>query len=57
MAKILLLEDDTVLSETLVDLLEAEEFEVTLVQNGEMALDVTSENEYDLFLLDVNVPF
>jgi DNA-binding response OmpR family regulator len=57
MAKILLLEDDTVLSETLVDLLEAEEFEVTLVQNGEMALDVSFENEYDLFLLDVNVPF
>ena len=57
MSKILLLEDDEVLSETLVELLEAEGFEVTLVSDGEMALEATFGKKYDLFLLDVNVPY
>jgi len=57
MPKILLLEDDTVLSETLVELLIAEEFEVELVSDGEMALDTTFIKNFDLFLLDVNVPY
>ena len=57
MLKILLLEDDEVLSETLVELLEAEGFEVALVSDGEMALEATFENRYDLFLLDINVPY
>ncbi|MFK5975743.1 MAG: response regulator transcription factor [Sulfurovum sp.] len=56
MAKILLLEDDAVLSETLIELLEDEGLEVTHVLDGEMALDVTFEGHFDLFLLDINVP-
>ncbi len=57
MSKILLLEDDEVLSETLVELLENEKFEVTHVADGEMALDATFVKRFDLLLLDVNVPF
>jgi len=57
MSKILLLEDDAVLSETLMELLESEGFEVVHVENGEMALDSTFVKKFDLFLLDVNVPF
>jgi len=57
MAKILLLEDDKVLSETLIELLEVEEFEVTHVEDGEMALDASFNQEFDLLLLDVNVPY
>ena len=57
MIKILLLEDDNVLSETLIELLESESFSVTHVSNGEMALDATFLDEFDLMLLDVNVPF
>lgn len=57
MPKILLLEDDAVLSETLVELLESEAFKVTHVENGELALDASFVEEFDLFLLDVNVPF
>lgn len=57
MSKILLLEDDEVLSETLLELLESENFEVTHVSNGEMALDASFIQGFDLFLLDVNVPF
>jgi DNA-binding response OmpR family regulator len=57
MAKILLLEDDKILSETLIELLEAESFVVTHVEDGEMALDASYINDFDLLLLDVNVPF
>lgn len=57
MAKILLLEDDEVLSETLIELLEDEGLEVTHVLDGEMALDATFVGHFDLLLLDINVPF
>ncbi len=56
MAKILLLEDDEVLAETLVELLESEGFELTHVVNGEIAIDITFVKKFDLFLFDVNVP-
>ncbi len=57
MSKILLLEDDAILSETLVELLESEGFMVTHIDDGEKALDVTFIENFDLFLFDVNVPF
>jgi len=57
MSKVLLLEDDEVLSETLVELLESENFEVTHACDGELALDATFLKNFDLLLLDVNVPF
>ena len=57
MSKILLLEDDDVLSETLMELLESENFEVVHVKDGEKALDATFIKHFDLLLLDVNVPF
>jgi len=57
MAKILLLEDDEILSETLIELFESENFEIVHVKDGEEALDATFVQSFDLFLLDVNVPF
>ena len=57
MPKILLLEDDIVLSETLIELLASEAFTVEHVSDGEMALDATFMRHFDLLLLDVNVPF
>ena len=57
MPKILLLEDDEVLSETLIELLESENFEVEHVADGESALDATFVKHFSLLLLDVNVPF
>lgn len=56
MIKILLLEDDQLLAETLVDLLEDEGFEVTHTSNGQTTLDITYTNKFDLYLLDINVP-
>ena len=57
MARLLLVEDDVNLAETLVELLELEGFDVQWVGDGEQALDATFVNTYDLLLLDVNVPF
>ena len=57
MKKILLLEDDEILHETLVELLEAENFEVVHAKDGREALDATFVSGFDVMLLDVNVPF
>ena len=55
-AKILLLEDDVTLSETIGEFLEEREFEVTPAYNGEEASALIYEKRFDLLLLDVNVP-
>lgn len=56
MARILLVEDDKILAETLQELLEEEGYYVTLATNGDGALDATYKNDFELFLLDVNIP-
>ena len=55
-AKILLLEDDLTLSETVVEYLEDNDFNVVPVYDGEIASDIMYEKNFDIFLLDVNVP-
>lgn len=54
--KILLLEDDTLLAETLQELLENEGYDVTLVLDGGAAADATFEGRFDLYIFDINVP-
>jgi len=54
--KLLLLEDDLTLSETIVDYFEEQGFEVIAAYDGEEALSAIYENGFDLLLLDVNVP-
>jgi len=54
--KILLLEDDLSLNETISDFLQESEFEVISVYSGEEAQDSIYENSFDILLLDVNVP-
>jgi DNA-binding response OmpR family regulator len=54
--KILLLEDDNTLNETVTEYLEEEGYEVVSVENGEEALDKIYEESFDLLLLDVKVP-
>ncbi len=53
---ILLLEDDEILAQSLVQLLESEGYEITLVNDGEEVLEATYDNKYDMYLLDINVP-
>ncbi len=55
-AKILLLEDDLNLSETIKEYLEDEGFEVDTTYNSDEAYEKIYENSYDILLLDVMVP-
>ena len=54
--KILLLEDDTLLAESIVDLLEEEGYTLLHTVNGEEALEATYKEDFDLYLIDINVP-
>jgi len=54
--KILLLEDDYELAETLEELLEENGYEVELVHTGNDAIDASYEKSYDLYVFDINVP-
>jgi len=56
MARILLVEDDKILSETLCELLEAEGYDVLLATTGNSALELSYENGFELMLFDVNIP-
>lgn len=55
--KILLLEDDKLFNETLQDFLEEEGFALDCVLDPYSALDLTYENNYNLYLFDVNLPY
>jgi len=55
-AKILLLEDDANLNETVSEFLEEEGYYVTSTYDGYEAQDALYESKFDLLLLDVNTP-
>jgi len=55
-SKILLLEDDLTLSETVCEFLEEAGYEVVTAYDGEEASEIIYEQNFDIFLLDVNVP-
>ncbi len=54
--KILLLEDDKVLLESLGEYLGSEGFEVDLAKNANEAYELTFKNSYDLYIFDINLP-
>lgn len=54
--KILLLEDDQILSETLELFLTKAGYEVDTALSMEEAEDLSFDNRYDLYLLDINLP-
>ncbi|WOE70367.1 response regulator transcription factor [Hydrogenimonas thermophila] len=54
--KILLLEDDRTLGETLEELLQEDGYDVDWVIDGAEAADKTFEQKYDLYIFDINVP-
>ncbi|PHS32569.1 MAG: regulator [Sulfurovum sp.] len=54
--KILLLEDDKILCESLKEFLELEGYMVDTAHRGPEVFDLTFEQTYDLYILDVNVP-
>jgi DNA-binding response OmpR family regulator len=56
MRKILLIEDDRALAETLTSALEAENYLVTYAGDGEQGLQIACQEEVDLILLDMVLP-
>ncbi len=54
--RLLLVEDDLMIGETVLDLLRAEGYAVDWVKDGEMADSVLREQSYDLVLLDLGLP-
>ncbi len=54
--KILIVEDDPRLGDTLCDLLRGHQFEVDLVDNGTDGLDYAVSGYYDVVILDVMLP-
>ena len=56
MMKILLLEDDKILCDSLREFLELEGYTVDVAHRGLEVFDRTFEKKYDLYILDVNVP-
>jgi DNA-binding response OmpR family regulator len=57
MQSILLLEDDEILLQSICATLEDAGFEVDCARDGESAIDMSFDKSYNLYLLDVNVPF
>ena len=56
MMKILLLEDDKILCDSLKEFLELEGYSVDVAHRGPEVFDLTFNKKYDLYILDVNVP-
>jgi len=55
--KLLLLEDDTQLSEIIAEYLEENRCSVTVASDGQEAMDRIYEERFDILLLDVKVPY
>ena len=56
MTRILLVEDESSLSEPLAFLLGREGFEVEIAEDGQLALDIFANGNFDIILLDLMIP-
>lgn len=54
--RLLLVEDDTMIGESVLDLLRNEGYAVDWVKDGAIALSVLEDQHYDLILLDLGLP-
>ncbi|MEE4198990.1 MAG: sigma-54 dependent transcriptional regulator [Bacteroidales bacterium] len=56
MAKILVIDDEKSIRDTLKEILEYEDHQVELAANGDEGLTLFNENKYDIVLLDIKMP-
>lgn len=56
MAKILIIDDEKAIRNTLREILEYENYEVEEAKDGEEGLDLLKKNEYDVVLCDIKMP-
>ncbi len=54
--KILLLEDDALLAQSVIDELQDAGYDVTWAEESESVIDITYEESFNLYIFDVNVP-
>jgi len=54
--KILIVDDDLGMGETLFDILSEVGFKITVVNDGYKAVDMISNNDFDLVLMDIKMP-
>lgn len=55
-ASVLVVDDETGMRETLVDILEAAGYDVTQAEDGVAALELTRSNSYDVIVMDIRMP-
>jgi two-component system, OmpR family, response regulator len=53
---ILLIEDDTILNETIAHFLKMKENEVTSLDDGMDAIKMIDQTNFDLYIIDINIP-
>lgn len=56
MARILIIDDERAIRNTLKDILETEKYKVDLAEDGMTGLEKIEENEYDVILCDIKMP-
>src|SRR6056297_1867373 len=56
MAKILVIDDERSIRNTLKDILEYEKYEVDLAEDGKKGIDKVKQGEYDIVLCDIKMP-
>jgi len=57
MHSVLLVEDDTQLAKIVKRILEKKGFNVTLCEDGKCAVDLIKKRDFDLYLIDINIPY
>jgi len=55
MSKILVIDDERAIRNTLKEVLEYEKYEVTLAEDGPKGLEMFSANSYDIVLCDIKM--
>ena len=56
MSSVLVVDDETGMRETLVDILEAAGYEVTPAEDGAVALEMARTHPYDVIVMDIRMP-
>ncbi len=54
--KVLIAEDSSVIQNLVKKILEFQNFEITVVKNGEQVIQLLSKEDFDVILLDINMP-
>ncbi len=54
--RVLIAEDSSVIQNLVKKILEFQNFEITAVKNGEQVLQLLNKEDFDLILLDINMP-